>query len=328
MSLAPSYHELLLEFQNKQAPPQGKLLKINGISEDKRAYNPTIIQENGTNYLVARVESKTSDWVKPESYDPTAIFFKKDSDGTWNPDPEIKPFYQTEDPFATWIEDQDGSPLLIFGGVQIDRSTPRLSYFTSFFKGKSIKTLERQPFAKIAHMKDIRLVQRKSNKQIAVCARPLIYGDNTGRIGMFSINSIDELNTDKAFSSCIYVSQVAEDTWIGTNKLYLLSDSKTQKEEIGVLCHVAHLDQDKTQHYSSAVFKYDPDDPCEHDLPRMRPKIIATRSNFEQGPSKTPQLQDVLFSAGLEHQQDGMVKLYAGLSDAAIGTIILPDPFL
>ena len=70
---APSYYSLRKEYEQKPQPVKGKLLHIEGLSANERAYNPTVIEDNGTQYLIARVESTTSNWVIPESYDPKAV---------------------------------------------------------------------------------------------------------------------------------------------------------------------------------------------------------------------------------------------------------------
>lgn len=57
------------------------------------------------------------------------------------------------------------------------------------------------------------------------------------------------------------------------------------------------------------------------------PEIIASRSDFPDGPAKRPDLVDVMFSGGLVRQPDGTAVLYAGLSDTEAGCVLLPDPF-
>jgi hypothetical protein len=56
-------------------------------------------------------------------------------------------------------------------------------------------------------------------------------------------------------------------------------------------------------------------------------KIIAQRSLFPAGPSKRPDIADVVFSGGLVRQDGGTAELYAGVSDAAAAVVKLPDPF-
>ena len=55
-------------------------------------------------------------------------------------------------------------------------------------------------------------------------------------------------------------------------------------------------------------------------------KIIAERNDFQQGPMKRSDLEDVVFSGGLHIYEDHIV-LYAGISDAGAQKIKLENPF-
>ena len=57
-------------------------------------------------------------------------------------------------------------------------------------------------------------------------------------------------------------------------------------------------------------------------------EIIAKREDFPAGVAKRPDLVDVIFSGGIRRLDDGMARLYAGLSDAEAGYVDIPDPFL
>jgi Protein of unknown function (DUF1861) len=57
-------------------------------------------------------------------------------------------------------------------------------------------------------------------------------------------------------------------------------------------------------------------------------KIITIRDNFPDGVAKRPALKDVIFSGGLQRQENGTAILYVGASDAEAHLIELPDPFL
>ena len=56
-------------------------------------------------------------------------------------------------------------------------------------------------------------------------------------------------------------------------------------------------------------------------------EIIAARKQFPEGPSKRPDLVDVIFSGGLQRKDDGTAILYAGISDAWAARVAMPDPF-
>ena len=57
-------------------------------------------------------------------------------------------------------------------------------------------------------------------------------------------------------------------------------------------------------------------------------KLIATRSDFLEGPSKRVDLVDVIFSGGLVRHSNGTATLYAGISDADAQCITIVDPLM
>lgn len=325
-AISPTYWELIEKYKKSPHHSKGQLLHFDGIG-DKDIYNATVIEDHGKLYIAARVESRDSDWMVPEKYDAQVMFFEKQQYGPWIPVTNAPLFAPMEDPFSAWIHDDDGSRKLVFGGVILDRSTQPPTVATVFYKGDNIFTLEKEPFAKIPMMKDIRLVERIHKKEIIICTRPQIVGNNTGRIGVIKINKLSQLKEDNIWDACIDFNQVAQGSWIGSNKLYLIEQKNSKKEQIGVLGHVATVDENGGQHYAAMTFTFDADDPCDQDYPEAIPQILATREDFEAGPAKTDILHDVVFPASLEHTQDGMVKLYAGLSDSRLGCILVPDPF-
>lgn len=324
---SPTYYDILKKYKSSPHKNRGQLLHFDGIG-DQDVYNPTVIEDHGKIYIAARVESRHSDWMITEKYDPHIVFFEKQQYGPWTPIKDAPSFSPMEDPFATWIHDENNKRKLIFGGVIIiDRSGTLPTIATAFYKGDDIKTLEKEPFAVIPNMKDIRLVERIHKKEIIVCTRPMINGFNTGRIGLTRIETLSDFSERTTYDALLDLNQVADGTWVGNNKLYLIGDKHTKKEKVGVLGHIATVDRDGTQHYSAMAFTFDADRTIDLDEPETEPRIIATREEFEDGPAKKDTLKDVVFPAGIEHLENGMVKLYAGLSDARIGSILIPDPF-
>jgi hypothetical protein len=91
---------------------------------------------------------------------------------------------------------------------------------------------------------------------------------------------------------------------------------------IGVLGHIAYFDEKEHRHYYAMVFCINP-----RNGQATSPEIIASRSDFPDGPAKRPDLVDVMFSGGLIRHGNGTATLYAGLSDAEAGRVLLPDPF-
>jgi predicted GH43/DUF377 family glycosyl hydrolase len=324
---SPTYFDILEKYKASPHKSRGQLLHLQGV-DDLDRYNPALIEDHGKIYVAARVESRHSDWMDPSKYDPHVMFFEKQQYGPWVPVKGAPIFAPMEDPFAAWIHDDDGKRKLIFGGVIIlDRSKPLPTIGTAFYKGDNLFTLEKEPFVIIPNMKDIRLVERIHKKEIIVCTRPMVNGFNTGRIGITRIEKLSDFSEHTTEDALIDLNQVADGTWVGNNKLYLIEDKQTKREKVGVLGHIATVEPDGTQHYSAMSFTFDADRMIDLDEPETEPRIIATRDDFEDGATKTEALRDVVFPAGIEHLDNGMVKLYAGLSDARIGSILIPDPF-
>ncbi len=325
-AVSPSYNDLIKKHVSASRHKTGAVLRFDGIG-DKDIYNPSIIEDHGKLYIAARVESRNSDWMLEDQYDPQVIFFEKQQYGPWVPAKNAPVFGPMEDPHATWIHDENGKKKLIFGGVILERTSNPPTYITVFYKGDSIFTLEKEPFAQVRMMKDIRLVERIHKKEIIICTRPMINGFHTGRIGVTRIEKLSDLATVDLEQATLNLNQVAQGTWLGSNRLYLIEDKQTRKEKIGVLGHIATVDPDNMQHYAAMVFTFDADKAFDSEQADIIPRVIAVREDFEDAPAKLPTLKDVVFPAGLEHLDTGMVKLYTGLSDSRIGTILIPDPF-
>ncbi len=166
-------------------------------------------------------------------------------------------------------------------------------------------------------MKDIRLLELPSGK-ILVTTRPQGSGAGRGKIGFTIIRSLDDLNSQSILSASVFEDQFTTDEWGGTNQLHLLKNG-----EIGVLSHIANFDEEGNRHYYSTCFLLDP--ATGKHLPM---KIIAVRSNFEDGPSKRDDLKDVVFSGGLVRQGNGMARLYCGVGDTEAHCITILDPFV
>jgi len=63
-------------------------------------------------------------------------------------------------------------------------------------------------------------------------------------------------------------------------------------------------------------------------LERIAVAIVAGRTEFPPGPSKRPDLNDVLFTARIIRNQDGTATLYTGMSDCEAGCANITDPFI
>jgi hypothetical protein len=165
-------------------------------------------------------------------------------------------------------------------------------------------------------MKDIRLVEL-ADEQIGVLTRPQGAKGGRGKIGFLTVPSLQAITAEAIQEAPLFEGQCRDDEWVGANEAHGL-----QNGMIGVLGHIAYFDEKEHRHYYAMVFCIDP-----RNGRATSPEIIASRSDFPDGPAKRPDLVDVMFSGGLVRPGNGTAMLYAGLSDAEAGCVLLPDPF-
>nr|WP_082033980.1 DUF1861 family protein [Cohnella kolymensis] len=270
-------------------------------------YNITApFMDNGEWVIAGRVEDRDKE--------ASEVMFFVERGGKWVPR-EGAPVFELQDPFFAFIGGE-----LVFGGVQVYFDEEDVHFVTGwstiFYRGSSIAELK--PFAKgPMTMKDIRMVDLK-NGRIGVFTRPMMVDDARAMIGYVEIGSLDELTEDKIDSAQLLRHQFLPDEWGGANEAHMLADGR-----IGVLGHIARMENNNIRHYYPMTFAYDP---VEH---RYSPiKLIASRRMFPDGPAKRPDLEDVIFSGGLVRHNDGTASMYVGVSDAEAHLIRIPDPFL
>jgi hypothetical protein len=225
-------------------------------------------------------------------------------------------FERAEDPFATWINDSTGRRLLVFGIVSLDFVSDVPTIVTKLFVAPTIAQLDpAHPFLEFHGMKDIRLLQRPSG--LVVCARPRGGAARRGRISFVILDNFESLSAAAVQNAHLFEDQVrSKDLYLGANELYDLGD------HIGVLGHVAVGDESVEQHYAAAWWTIDPTS-----LTASPPYLFAVRSDFPPGPQKRATVADVVFPGSLEALGDGWARLYCGLSDASVGSAIIPSPF-
>lgn len=301
-----SVDQLLLEFTDHNIKHEKSKIKFSGIEEGKDVYNITApFEDAGKIYIAGRVEARDSEYS-------SVVFFHR-TEHAWNAETEAVRL-PLQDPFITRIDGQ-----LVLGGVEVfdDEEKPgSLNYRTVFYKGESIRTLER--FAKGPdRMKDIRLCQLKDSR-ILVMTRPQGEIGGRGKIGYTVINALEELNEASILAADILEGQFLPEEWGGCNELHLLKNGK-----IGILSHIAKYDKAGNRHYYSTAFCFDVETGLHTPM-----KIIAVRANFADGPSKREDLSDVIFSGGLLRETDGTARLFCGVSDSEGHTITIRDPFL
>ncbi|MCD9024619.1 DUF1861 family protein [Cohnella silvisoli] len=284
----------------------GEKLVFSGVGT-RDVYNISApFMDNGELVIAGRVEIRDNE--------ASEVMFFVRRKGEWVPR-NGAPVFALQDPFFTFIRGE-----LVFGGVEVyfDGDDPHYvtSWRTVFYRGHSINDLE--PFAKgPLTMKDIRLVGLE-NGRIGVFTRPMMVDGARALIGYTEIGELEGLTEEVISSARLLKHQFLPEEWGGANEAHLLSGGM-----IGVLGHIACMEENNIRHYYPMVFAYDP---AHH---RYSPvKLIATRSMFPDGPAKRPDLEDVIFSGGLIRNKDGTASLYAGVSDAEAHVIVIPDPFL
>jgi len=297
--------QLLEEFQSNSQPVNAERIVFTGVGE-KDVYNISApFEDEGELVIAGRVESRDSEH--------SNVYFFVERNGEWMPR-ENAPVLELQDPFFTVIAGE-----LIVGGVQIfphPINKGQLGWRTVFYKGQNIAGL--QEFAKGPDgMKDLRLVELKDGS-IGVLTRPQGEKGGRGKIGWTKISSLAELTLDVINDAPLLENQFIDEEWGGANEPHLLKNGL-----VGVLGHVASFDEDGNRHYYPMVFALDPETGEVSDM-----KLIAVRSNFLPGPSKRPDLEDVVFSGGLVRKSDGSADIYAGISDAEAQKITIVDPFL
>jgi hypothetical protein len=297
--------QLLEEFASKAKPTHPEKMVFSGIGE-KDVYNITApFEDEGEIVIAGRVESRDSEH--------SNVYFFVERNGEWVPR-ENAPVFELQDPFFTRIAGE-----LVLGGVQIfphPTLEGALGWRTVFYKGTSISNL--REFAKGPDgMKDLRLVELKDGS-IGVLTRPQGEKGGRGKIGWTRISSLAELTIDVINEAPLLDGQFIEEQWGGANEPHLLTNGL-----LGVLGHIASFDKEGNRHYYPMVFALDPETGEVSDI-----ELIVTRSQFLPGPSKRPDLIDVVFSGGLVRSSDGTACVYAGISDAQAQKITIVDPFL
>jgi hypothetical protein len=262
-------------------------------------------EDEGELVIAGRVEARDSE-------DSRIIFFVE-RDGIWLPK-EGAPVFALQDPFHTRIQGE-----LIFGGVETfphPELEGMLGWRTVLYRGANLAGLK-PFFTGPDFMKDLRLVEMKDGT-IGVFTRPQGAKGGRGKIGYVNVPRLEDLTVDIVEQAPLLEGQFLDEEWGGSNEIHLLKNGL-----LGVLGHIARFDEAGNRHYFPMVFVFDPVRRTFSDM-----QIIAERANFLSGPSKRPDLDNVVFSGGLIRHGDGTADLYAGTSDAEAQKIRIKDPFL
>jgi len=305
-SAPPGCAELLINRCEALRPLQSGKLTFVGV-DDRDVYNisaPFVL--NGVEVIAGRVEVR-------ETEDAEIVFFAKGRDGFFHPIPRAKTFPKLQDPCITFV----GGDLLL-GGVEYPVVLPGggVGCQMHFFRGSRLDDFE-LAFKGPLRMKDIRLVELPDGR-IAFLSRPQGKRGGRGKIGFGVAASLGEVTAELIENAPLLPDQCATSEWVGGNEMHVLDDGN-----IGVLGHIANFDAEGCRNYYSMAFIIDP-----ISMEATPLEIIASRSDFPDGPAKREDLVNVVFSGGLVRNGDGLATLYAGLSDAEAGWVRIPDPFV
>jgi hypothetical protein len=310
MNIQPHYDplsciQLLALLHRNGTAPTGKFTFADIGARD--VYNIAAPFElNGVTLLAGRVESRDTELSE-------VYFFRQDGDASWKPIPNTPVFSHLQDPCFTFVNDE-----LVLGGVSFPVTTPsgEVIWRMEFYWGKTLATLT--PFLTGPDkMKDIRLKQLPDGR-IGVLTRPQGETGGRGKIGFMSVDRLEEITPAAIEAAPIFEHLFRPEEWGGANEVHNLKNGK-----LGVLGHIAYFDNQEHRHYYPMVFCVDPATGT-----ATTPHIIAQRKDFPAGDAKRPDLVDVIFSGGLHRNGDGTATLYAGLSDAEAGWLVIKDPFL
>ncbi len=267
-------------------------------------YNPTApFEYGGKRMICARVEKRDSEVSQ-------AVFFEEIQKDVYQA-AEGWERYPLQDPSITKVLGH-----YILGGTEVfpHPENPRcMCWHTVFYYGTDLQRLERLAQGPDG-MKDVRLVELADGR-IGIFTRPQGEKGGRGKIGFTIVHDFAEV-TAGVMDDAPLLNLFGEEEWGGVNEAHPLSDGR-----VGVLGHIACFEPQEVRHYYPMAFVYDPRTGV-----YTPPRILAERSEFLPGPSKRPDLEDVLFSGGLV-RGEGSAVLYVGVSDCEVQYMVVPDPF-
>ncbi|MBC1514182.1 DUF1861 family protein [Listeria booriae] len=298
--------ELLKEYRAKNEATAVERLRFVGAF-DHDVYNITApFVVNGTEVIAGRIEARDSEMAH--------IGFFEKQDGAWVL-LENTTELALQDPFVTRIDNA-----WLIGGVEVFPSAEdpaKLAWLTCLYRGTSLTDLT-LVFQGPVGMKDLRLKQLPSG-EIAVFTRPQGEKGGRGKIGFCLVKNLAELTVACVEEAPLLAPHFADEEWGGANEIHLLKNG-----QLGVLGHIANFDSAGDRHYYAAVCVVNPAT-SEIVVPMT---IISERADFLEGPTKRPDLVDVVFSGGLVRKPDGTADLYVGISDADAQKRVIRDPFV
>ena len=307
-------HDLLAVHRQKglEPDPTSKLeFALLEAYEGEDVYNPAAPFEwKGQAWLLARMEARDSEFSHVGFFQPADAYTSLAEIKRWRQVEVIE--LPLQDPFVTVVGDE-----LIVGGVEVTERAGRegLDYRTVFYRGRELAELEAFAAGPWG-MKDLRLKELPDGR-ILLLTRPQGEVGGRGTIGWCLLDSLEELHEEAIAGATLLQDQFIPEEWGGGKEMHILD-----QERVGVLAHIARFDDEGNRHYYAAVFTLN------HQTGAVTPiKIIAERGDFAPGPSKRPDLADVVFSGGLLRDRDGTSMLYCGIADCEVHARRIEDPF-
>lgn len=307
---ALSARDMYEEFRMARSVRDAKIEKFFG-ADGFDVYNPSVPFEwDGKEYIAGRVERRDSE-------NSEVRFFERREDGWYSAEGTVK--LPLQDPFVTKI---DGK--IVLGGVSVTFPEVKggdVYWQTDFYIGTPFGLEKFLSGPK--QMKDVRLTQLRDGR-IAVMSRPQgasmeKYGC-ISKIGFTIVDSLQDL-TAEIIENAPFIEKIfCDDEWGGANQIVELANGK-----LGVVGHKSYRSYEadgQRLHYYGMAFAIDPET---RELTQN--KLIVSRDCFPDAEAKRFDLGDVTFTSGLVRLGDGTVRIYTGLSDAHVGSAILPDPF-
>lgn len=299
-------------------------------------YNPCHFVQDGKEMLAARVESRTSDWHDPLKWNPRVVFFERTSpQAPWKISRSAPEIPLHEDPYVSWIVDAQGQRQLLVGCVTLDRSKanptspgldPALSDpipVTEFFMAPRLEDIDPgNPVARVYGMKDGFRVLSGPNGSLIVSTRPTDGRIGENVLGLMVVDDIAHLDAASVVAqSTLLNTGLDANTFIALNEMCWVKDRRGATKIAAIGC-ISHDTPDKGWQFAPVAWIMDPVAGT-----MTVPEVIAVRSDFPPASPKEPYLADVLFPGSLVPSGIGRATLWTGVSDNAVGSLVLPDPF-
>ncbi len=266
--------------------------------------NTSPFEIDGKTYIAGRIEKRDSEHSK-------IGFFLKEDESNYRLD-VTTPLLELQDPYISFINGE-----LVIGGTEIfdHPTTPNALWYKAVkYRGHDLNSLTRF-FEGPNGMKDIRIVELE-NQKILVFTRPQGEVGGRGKIGTLIIDSLEQLNEVDLVNAPL-LDLFLEEEWGGANQALLLENGK-----IGVLSHIAKFDDAGDRHYYASTFVIDATGKEVENF-----KIISCRENLTPGPSKRPDLFDVVFPGGILIKGD-KAELFVASSDCESHYVEMQNPFI